>query len=506
MSSSSRTSARSPAPRACCTCSSPSRISSRHALEATRLAAETIRNEYYYDESAGIRVCIQKAISTANKRLAHQADRLGLKSTDGNGPIGIGLAVVRGNEMYVGHGRAGRGVPDPAGPAVDPARTRTGSAACRRATSSRTSGAARSRSATRSCWSPRTSSRSSARTSSRTPCSRSTRSRRWSTSTTGSSPTAAPAATARSRSRRPRSPPRPRPVAGPGQAAGAARGRPGPLADPARRQRPGRRGWPSAPPPGARKVAAGGAIGPRRPAGPGPDAPARSPRTGGSRRSRSRRETQRRAALAAARPGRGRRRPRPRGVRLRRDGKQAAISSVNAGQQALDKARDEPRQGQGPRDRPRRGRPGQAKTLLTEAYQQLDAPSRPNVSAAVVDPLRAQVVAGLDALYGVVPVASTTLFTFKPAAGAAPIDLGGPGPGPGRRARTCSTARPRPSTGSTSRTRRRRSSSAPAQKAGGTTVATPQVPRGGRPGPADPRRQERPVALAAVQRRRARAR
>ena len=35
-----------------------SRTSSRHALEATRLAAETIRNEYYYDESAGIRVCL----------------------------------------------------------------------------------------------------------------------------------------------------------------------------------------------------------------------------------------------------------------------------------------------------------------------------------------------------------------------------------------------------------------------------------------------------------------
>ena len=30
-----------------------SRVVSRHALEATRLAAETIRNEYYYDESAG---------------------------------------------------------------------------------------------------------------------------------------------------------------------------------------------------------------------------------------------------------------------------------------------------------------------------------------------------------------------------------------------------------------------------------------------------------------------
>ncbi len=78
-----------------------SRISSRHALEATRLAAETIRNEYYYDESAGIRVCLQKAIATANKRLLHQADRLGLRSPDDNGPIGVGVGVVRGNEMYV---------------------------------------------------------------------------------------------------------------------------------------------------------------------------------------------------------------------------------------------------------------------------------------------------------------------------------------------------------------------------------------------------------------------
>ncbi|HSK51638.1 MAG TPA: hypothetical protein VLA44_02715 [Clostridia bacterium] len=78
-----------------------SRESTRHALEATRLTAETIRNEYYYDESAGIRVCLQKAIATANKRLSHQADRLGLRSRDGNGPIGVGVAVVRGNEMYV---------------------------------------------------------------------------------------------------------------------------------------------------------------------------------------------------------------------------------------------------------------------------------------------------------------------------------------------------------------------------------------------------------------------
>ena len=68
--------------------------------DATRLAAETIRNEYYYDESAGIRVCLQKAIGAANKRLAHQRDRLGLGAGD-SGPIGVAVAVVRGNELYV---------------------------------------------------------------------------------------------------------------------------------------------------------------------------------------------------------------------------------------------------------------------------------------------------------------------------------------------------------------------------------------------------------------------
>jgi hypothetical protein len=70
--------------------------------EATRLAAETIRNEYYYDESAGIRVCIEKAIGQANKRLAHQRDRLGLgRAGEQSGPIGVGVAVVRANELYV---------------------------------------------------------------------------------------------------------------------------------------------------------------------------------------------------------------------------------------------------------------------------------------------------------------------------------------------------------------------------------------------------------------------
>ena len=78
-----------------------STVASQRAQEATLLAAETIRSEYYYDESAGIRVCLEKAIASANKRLAHQRDRLSLHGDGVNGPIGIGVAVVRGNELYV---------------------------------------------------------------------------------------------------------------------------------------------------------------------------------------------------------------------------------------------------------------------------------------------------------------------------------------------------------------------------------------------------------------------
>jgi hypothetical protein len=77
-----------------------SRIVIAHALEATRLAAETIRNEYYYDESAGSG-CASRRRSHRQQAAAHQADRLGTQGADGNGPIGIGVAVVRGNEMYV---------------------------------------------------------------------------------------------------------------------------------------------------------------------------------------------------------------------------------------------------------------------------------------------------------------------------------------------------------------------------------------------------------------------
>ena len=79
-----------------------SRVPGARAREATRMVADTIRNEYYYDESAGIRQCLVKILGVANKRLTHQRDRYGLgQATEGGGPIGVAVAVVRGRELYV---------------------------------------------------------------------------------------------------------------------------------------------------------------------------------------------------------------------------------------------------------------------------------------------------------------------------------------------------------------------------------------------------------------------
>ncbi|HEX2626447.1 MAG TPA: hypothetical protein VHL56_06040 [Candidatus Limnocylindrales bacterium] len=76
-----------------------SRAGGAKAREATRLVADAIRSEYYYDESAGIRVCLVKAIQAANKRLTHAREKSALGSTPG--PIGVALAVVRDTELYV---------------------------------------------------------------------------------------------------------------------------------------------------------------------------------------------------------------------------------------------------------------------------------------------------------------------------------------------------------------------------------------------------------------------
>jgi hypothetical protein len=78
-----------------------SKVGGHRAAEATRLVADSIRAEYYYDESAGIRVCLGKAIQAANKRLGHARERTALGVTDGTGPIGVAVAVVRDNELYV---------------------------------------------------------------------------------------------------------------------------------------------------------------------------------------------------------------------------------------------------------------------------------------------------------------------------------------------------------------------------------------------------------------------
>src|SRR3990170_6758911 len=48
------------------------------AREATRLVAETIRREYYYDESAGPPVCLEKAMRAASRSLLGSREGMGL--------------------------------------------------------------------------------------------------------------------------------------------------------------------------------------------------------------------------------------------------------------------------------------------------------------------------------------------------------------------------------------------------------------------------------------------
>jgi hypothetical protein len=67
------------------------------ARDACHLVADTIRREYYYDESAGISIVLEKAIRAANRRLRHSREGSGLTQ----GAIGVAAAVVRGNELYV---------------------------------------------------------------------------------------------------------------------------------------------------------------------------------------------------------------------------------------------------------------------------------------------------------------------------------------------------------------------------------------------------------------------
>ena len=401
-----------------------SRTSSRHALEATRLAAETIRNEYYYDESAGIRVCLQKAIATANKRLVHQADRLGLKSPEGNGPIGVGVAVVRGSEMYVA--------------TVGPAEAYL----IRQARLSTLPDPHRERGLPSSglepdVWrgeisvgdslvlvSPNIVARLGADelkdamlTLHPQSAMEHLHARFVAADGSGSDGAIAfeateVAPTTRARTLVPVRPAEP--------LAGAPDRSPIPLADNVqaaggrghgrRRQRQGRRRW-------------------RASSGSWPGLhdfmPRRKPAYRRVTPLASRRETQRRAAVAAlalvavvgglglavyafggtgpaAGDQLGQRRP----GRARQGHGEPAPRCPGPG---IDLVADDPEQGQGPADRGLR--------------RSSTRPRRPRSAAGSIDPLRAKVVAGLDRLYGVVPVASTDLFTFKPEEGAKPFDL-----------------------------------------------------------------------------------
>jgi hypothetical protein len=67
------------------------------AREATALVAETIRHEYYYDESAGVPVCLEKAVKSADRRLQGSREGAGLPP----GSLGVAAAVIRNNEIYL---------------------------------------------------------------------------------------------------------------------------------------------------------------------------------------------------------------------------------------------------------------------------------------------------------------------------------------------------------------------------------------------------------------------
>jgi hypothetical protein len=405
-----------------------SRISSRHALEATRLAAETIRNEYYYDESAGIRVCLQKAIATANKRLAHQADRLGLKTSDGNGPIGVGVAVVRGSEMYVA--------------TVGPAEAYL----IRQARLSTLPDPHRERGLPSGALEPDVwrgeisvgdslvliSPNVIAKLGSDElkdamltlhPQSAMEHLHHRFVSADGSGSDGAIAfeatevsSTSRARTLVPVRPAEP--------LAGAPDRSPIPLADNVQAA-----GIAVSTAAENARSAAGTAI-ERAVARLQDLMPRRKPAYRRITPLASRRETQRRAALAilalvvvVGSLGLG-------VYAFGGNAPQQAISSVNSGQKALDQARADLAKVSGPGIDLVTDDPTQALKLLTDAYQQLGTATAAKVSPSVVGPLQAQVSAGLDRLYGVVPVASTALYTFKPAAGAPAFDLGAMVQGP----------------------------------------------------------------------------
>ncbi len=177
---------------------------------------------------------------------------------------------------------------------------------------------------------------------------------------------------------------------------------------------------------------------------------------------------------------------------------QGAISSINAGQAALDKAQEDLAMVSGPGIDLVADDRNEALRLLTEAYTELGKAEDASVSSRVVDPVRAKVVALLDRAYGVVDVTSTPLFTFKAAQGAAPFDMrsmvrGADGAPYVMDRTTKSVYRVGPQAQTRHEHRQERADRR--RNAHGR----PEAARGGWPGPAHPRHQERALALAGVE-------
>jgi hypothetical protein len=66
------------------------------ARDAAAAAAQTVQREYYYDESAGIPILLEKCFRSANRKLRGR-DGSGIQP----GSIGIAVSVIRGNELYI---------------------------------------------------------------------------------------------------------------------------------------------------------------------------------------------------------------------------------------------------------------------------------------------------------------------------------------------------------------------------------------------------------------------
>ena len=457
-------------------------VAGSHALEATRLVAETIRNEYYYDESAGIRVCIQKADPGREQaaRPPARPARPGV-TADGDGPIGVGGGRRPRQRAVRRDGRAGRGLPHPPGAPVDPARPASRARPARPATSSPRSGAARSPSATRSCLvSPNVVAQARARRAQ---------------GRDGHAPPAVrdgapPPPVRRDRRHGQRRRGRLRGDRGLGRPTSAARS-----------SRSGRRSrWPArrtarrSRSPTTSQAAGGRAARPPASAQGGRRRGARPRRRGGSRTCCRRRQPANRRvtplAIApgdaapggdrAARAGRGRRRRSASASTpsAAAPGRPGAIDSVTAGPAAFEKAQADLAKVIGPGVDLVADDPGRRRRCSPTRTSSSTRPSRPT-SAAADDRRRCgrRSVDGLDRLYGVVPVGLDDAVQVQARGRRGADRPRRAGQRPRRRAVRARPVDARRSTASTSRTRRRRSCPRRRPAAAGSTRRDAQDPR-----------------------------